>query len=144
MMSKAIKFGLFSAIIGMLFAATACHRSPEHRAEHMVKHAADKYDLSDEQRSKLQDVVDTAITARSQMHEAHTARKQALIEMLVSDSFDKTLVKQAMEDAWANIDALSPAVIDKVAEFHASLTPEQRGVIAEDIQEHKRKHHHFH
>ena len=143
-MSKVKKFGLFSAIIGMLFAVTACHRSPEHRTEHMVNHAADQYDLNDEQRGKLQDVVDTAMAAGRQMHEAHTAKKQALVEMLVSDSFDKTLVKQALEDAWANIDAFSPAVIDKVADFHASLTPEQRGAIAEDLKKHKRKHHHFH
>jgi len=144
MMSKAKKFGLFGAIIGILFAATACHRSPEHRVEHMVEHATDRYDLSDEQRGKLQEVIDTAMAAGRQMHEAHAAKKQALMEMLVSDSFDKTLVKQTLEDAWANIDALSPAVIDKLAAFHASLTPEQRGTIAEDMEKHKRKHHHFH
>jgi periplasmic protein CpxP/Spy len=121
---------------------SACqHKTPEQRADWMVKKVTRELDLNDAQKAKLEDVKAEMLAARGQMESQHEMMYNEALAQLPSERLDQAKLLQLFEQHQAKMTQLAPAVLAKLAEFHASLTPEQKAKAAEELKEFHDRHH---
>lgn len=120
----------FAFIFCALAAAGCRHGTPEHRAEFVVSKMARVLGLSPEQKAKLEDLKAAILSVRT---EGEGDRKQAIAEIrsaILSDRLDAGRAKAAIEKHQdlrrKRMESEFEAVFPKLAEFHASLTIEQK------------------
>jgi protein CpxP len=134
------------AMLGMAtLSMTACHRyrTPEERADKMVSKVAKELDLNEQQKAKLLAVKDAFLTARAQVRKEHDALFEEGVAIVQSNELDQAKALQLLERHQALHRQVAPSVIAKLAEFHASLTPEQRAKGIERLKHfHDRMHGH--
>ena len=113
----------------------------EARISRMVKHLAIEIDATDEQSARIATLV-TAVAKdmrpiRDQVHA--TARE--IRDLLLSDTIDREAMEQIRAERIAEADRLSRNLLTAAADVAEVLTPEQRKVLEERMQEfgHKRR-----
>jgi protein CpxP len=134
--------------LGLTFAVTtgACgrhHPGPEVDINKVKKFATFKLDdklddlkATDEQRKQLHAIKDRVIDTIWASRDEHKQAKQIFLAELAKDQPDPDKLHRLLDE---RIDALKPKLhegLDTLLEVHATLTPEQRGLIKEKIQEH--------
>src|SRR5581483_107689 len=130
---KTVVLGL-ALVIGL--SATACqHKTPEQRAEWMAKKITRELNLNDEQKTKLEAVKQEFLSVRSQMQGQHDAMFTEGLAQVRSERIEEAKMLQLFQQHQEQVTQLAPSVLSKIAEFHASLTPEQRVKAAEGLQE---------
>ncbi len=122
------------ATLGVAIGVTYHHfYGPEHRAEWIVKRISSKLDLDTTQSAKLQAVIDTVNSLRQDKFKSHEQVLDQIRNSIKSDTLDKQLLLGMVNEHADTVKQLAPAVIDKLAEFHASLTPAQREKLADHL-----------
>lgn len=115
------------------------HRDPVKHAEFMVEHVTDYLNLNDVQKQKLVAVKDELMTARRELRQQRTASLDELVKQIESDKLDKVAVDEMIERKIQTVTLMTPGILDRIVEFHGSLTPEQRQKVVEKLQ-HWRQH----
>lgn len=144
-MKKYFRLAGIATFIGIVaFTLSACghHRhDPEDKAEWIAKKITRKLDLDELQQQKLKAVTDEFVAH----HKAHRSQKREHMDKLLSEirkpELDKSVLNQVVNEHQARINEMAPSIIDKLAEFHASLNDEQKEKLAEKL-EHFKNHHH--
>jgi Spy/CpxP family protein refolding chaperone len=140
MLKKTISSLAILAVICSLLLVSACrHYSPEKRTQWMMKKFTKDLNLNDSQKEQL-DVFKTEIMMKGR--ELRVAYKNTMEEMslqLRSDKFDKQKVEDAVSKITAPQDEFISLFIEKLADFHSSLTSEQKEILAKKLD--KMKHH---
>ncbi len=117
-----------------LFASGCRHRSPEQRAAWMVKKVTNELDLSELQKAKLQAVADF-VTSERKAHSALREEAHAFaLAQLKSDSLNRKEIERRINVHLDQMKQKAPRLIELVAEFHASLSAEQRAKAAGKIE----------
>ena len=139
MLMKTISSLAILAIICSLLLVSACrHYSPEKRTQWMMKKFTKDLELNDSQKEQL-DVFKTEILMKGR--ELRVAYKNTMEELglqLRSEEFDKQKVKDAVSRITAPQDEFISLFIEKLADFHSSLTPEQRTTLAKKLDKMKK------
>ena len=139
MLKKTIYSLIILAIISSLLLVSACrHYSPEKRTQWMMKKLTKDLNLNDSQKEQL-DVFKTEIVMKGR--ELRVAYKNTMEEMglqLRSDEFDKEKVEDAILKIKGPQDEFISLFIEKLADFHSSLTPEQRTTLAKKLDKMKK------
>ena len=122
----------------------SCHfgNSPENKIEFFVEHVSDELDLTETQEAKVKNLAEEV---RSKMesqknttHEIYTT----LLGEIKNNTVNKEKLNSAIENKMNNFNEMKPFFIDKFAEFHNILTPEQRNELVEKMEKlHKRMGH---
>lgn len=122
-------------IVGAL-ALTACarHRSPEERADWVTKRIAKQLDLDEQQRAKLEAVKQEMLTARGRLGKEEQTLFDDVVAQIQADRLDQAKVIQLLERRQELQRQVAPQVVAKIAEFHASLTPEQKAKAVEQLR----------
>ncbi len=129
----------------LVFGGCQRHRSPEERIAHKLDHVADYLDLNDQQKMKLDEVKDELIQARKELRQDHQAIFDEVLVEVKGDQLDQAKLLQLIEQHQARFSEVAPPVIAKVAEFHATLTPEQKAKAVERLEKFReRMNHHGH
>ena len=117
-------------------------KSPEEKIEFVVEHVSDELDLTDEQESKVKNLAEEVHSRmESQKNTTHEVYTTILGE-IKNSSVDKEKLSSVIDNKMNNINELKPFFVDKFAEFHQILTPEQRNELAEKMEKlHKRMGH---
>lgn len=137
-------FALALLVVAAWF-VSACqpHRTPEQRADWMVSKIAKELDLDEPQKTKLEAVKDAFLAARAQMRKEHDALFGEALALVQGTTLDQGKVIQLLDRHQALQRQAAPVVVAKLAEFHASLTAEQRTKAAEHLKRlHDRMHGH--
>lgn len=146
---KKIIGGSILAILIMGLFATGCkHRSchfsksPEEKIEYFVEHVSDELDLTESQEIKVKNLAEEIHkkieNQKSSTHEIYTV----LLEEVKSNTVDKEKLNSVVDNKLKKFNEMKPFFIDKFAEFHNILTPEQRTELAEKMEKmHKRMRH---
>lgn len=123
--------------LGMASAAfSGCrhHRSPEKRAEWVVKKISSELDLTDVQVAKLNSIKDEFLAERK----AHEGKRKVAVDEFLkqvrSDKMDTAKLQSIVDDRKLHMDQMGPKLVARIAEFHAMLTPEQRNKAADKLQ----------
>jgi periplasmic protein CpxP/Spy len=130
------------AAVGLLFWGVGyAHRSPERRMAWIAK----RLNLDEQQMGKLEAVHDAMRQAREQFHQDRATLFEELAAQIQSERLDEAKLLQFFEQRQTLMSQVAPQVITKVAELHASLTPEQKTKVVEHLARFKdRMGHHDH
>ena len=133
------KFIITVAVIVVVtgaMALTGCHRhrSPEERIAHKFDHVAYHLDLNEEQKVKLDTVKDEILRARNEIRNEHQALFEEIVAQVQGNQLDETKVLQLIDQHHNLMNQVAPQVVAKVAEFHATLTPEQKTKAVEHLE----------
>lgn len=122
-------FLLAAAGMGAL-AGCGGQRSPQQKAEWVVSKISRKLDLTAEQKTKLEAVKQAYLDVWTAHKADRTKRLEDVKQMILSDRLDPAKVKALMAERRKVEDDNFDPIFAKLAEFHASLTAQQKGKIA--------------
>ena len=131
----------FRVVVGTLVMAGAlvgagCHRhhTPSERVDWMTSKIAKHLDLDDQQKAKLAVVKDEVMAARAESQQEHRAIMEEVLAQVQSDRLDQAKLTQLMDRHQAEQKRLVQRVLPKVAEWHATLRPEQKAEAVEHLR----------
>jgi Spy/CpxP family protein refolding chaperone len=125
-MKPVLVFTSVVLVVGALFLMScARHWTPEERADWVTKRIAKQLDLNEEQRAKLE---------RSKLSKDQQTLFDDVMAQIQADRLDQAKVIQLFERRQELQRQLAPQVVAKIAEFHASLTPEQKAKAVEQLR----------
>jgi Spy/CpxP family protein refolding chaperone len=100
---------------------------------------AKRLDLNEQQKTKLEAVHEVMRQAREQFHKERAELFEEIAAQIKSDQLDQAKVLQLLERRHALMNQVAPQVVAKVADLHASLTPEQKTKAVEHLERFKDK-----
>ncbi|MBX3236044.1 MAG: Spy/CpxP family protein refolding chaperone [Nitrospiraceae bacterium] len=136
MKTKIIRVGVAIALVAGLLGASACHRhhTPAERADWMTSKIAKHLDLDGQQKAKLGVVKDEVLAARAESQKEHRAIMEEVLAQVQGERLDEAKLVQLLERHQAVQTRMTQRVLPKVAEWHASLRPEQKAEAVEHIR----------
>ena len=107
---------------------------PDFASEVAIKRMADKLELDQEQLEKLRAIKSEIIAIRQE----DRARQDVLINAWVTElrkpRMDAEHLRELIDEREQMIDLYAPRVMEKVIDFHASLTDKQREMLATRVE----------
>jgi len=138
--------GLYILLIGMLISGvtlfSGCRRhSHGHKAEFMVDYISETLDLNESQQAQLDQIKDELMAKARQMHADKESMHAELVAQLRSEEIDQVRVKAVIAEHRAQMDEIVDLIVVRLAEFHKTLTPEQKEKLISKIETFKKWHH---
>jgi protein CpxP len=122
---------------------TGCRRhSPGQKAEFMVDYVSETLDLNDSQQAHLDQIKDELLEQGVQMRAERGTMHSELITQLRSEEIDQGRLKSLVTEHKVKMEALIDLGIVRLAEFHKTLTPEQREKLVAKLESFKKWHGH--
>ena len=142
-----VKKGLHISLIALLIAAVAgfsgCRRhSQAHKAEFIADYISETLDLTEAQQAQLNQIKDELMEKAQQMRTNKESMHAELVAQLRSEEIDQALVKARIAAHRAQMDDIIDLVVVRLAEFHKTLTAEQKEKLIAKIETFKKWHHH--
>ena len=142
-----LKKGLYTAlVIGLLLGVglfSGCRNHGHGRgAEFAVDYVTDVLDLTDEQQAHLNQIKEEMMEKREQMHASKAKHYDEIINQLGSEEIDQERVKIIIAEHRAQMDEMIDLAVARIAEFHRTLTPEQKAKLVKKIESFKKYHNH--
>jgi protein CpxP len=145
-----VKKRIFLAVVSVMVVGTGivsgcASRSPERRAAWMTEKIASRLDLSEEQKIRLNGLKDELMEKGREIHASRLAVKNEMVAQLRNDKIDRERLKEAVKKEEAKLDDAVSDLVAHLAEFHDSLTPEQRAELIRIVEKwdgRRREHHH--
>ncbi len=142
-----VKKGLYLSLITVLLIGIAgfagCRRhSPENKAEFMVDYVAETLDLNDDQREHLDQIKDEMLDKAIEMRADKKTMYLELVAQLRSEQIDQERLKAMAADHRIKMETLIDLGIKRLAEFHATLSAEQREKAVDKLESFKKWHGH--
>ena len=141
-----VKKGLYILLMGMLVSGAAlfsgCRRhSHGHKAEFIVDYISETLDLNDSQQAQLDQIKDELMEKAQLMHADKASMHAELVAQLRSAEIDQELVKAKIAEHRAKMDEIVDLIVIRLAEFHKTLTAEQKEKLIAKIETFKKWHH---
>ena len=142
-----LKKGLTIALIGVFISGalifTGCRsRSHEHKAEFMVDYIAETIDATDKQRAQLDGIKDEFVARAKEMHDQKEAMHAAFIAELRKEEISRETLNGLIDQKRAQMDEFINLAMDRLIEFHGTLSAEQREKLVTKIEYFHEKHQH--
>lgn len=143
MKKKTIYISLIAVpIIGLLTLAGCRHPGHQKGALFMMDYLTEVMDLTDEQQAQLDEIQDELMTKAKDMRAEHKNMHAMIVAQLKSDSINKEQLKADIANHRAQMDDLIDLAIERLAEFHQTLTPEQKDKLVNKIEKFHKWHRH--
>lgn len=141
-----VKKGLYILLIGMLISGVAlfsgCRRhSHGHKAEFMVDYISEALDLNENQQAQLDQIKDELMAKAKGMHADKESLHEELVTQLRNEEIDQVRVKAVIAEHREKMDEIIDLVVVHLAEFHKTLTAEQKEKLIAKIETFKKWHH---
>jgi Spy/CpxP family protein refolding chaperone len=113
-----------------------CQRpSPEGMVDRITEKLKSKLDLNVAQQEQLDGIKQEVTKKMAEMKKNHASKKEELLTMLQSDTIDQEKLKKMINERKARMDEFSSIIIEKLAKFHSTLTPEQKEKLVKYIRD---------
>ena len=141
-----VKKVLYISLIGLLVSGVAmisgCRRNSHgHKAEFMVDYISETLDLNESQQAQLDGIKDELMAKAQGMHADKASMHAELVTQLRSEEIDQELVKAKIAEHRAKMDEIVDLIVVRLAEFHKTLTAEQKEKLIAKIETFKKWHH---
>ena len=141
-----VRKGLYILLIGMLISGVAlfsgCRRhSHGHKAEFMVDYISEALDLNENQQAQLDQIKDELMAKAKGMHADKESLHEELVTQLRSEEIDQVRVKAVIAEHREKMDEIIDLMVVHLAEFHKTLTAEQKEKLIAKIETFKKWHH---
>ncbi len=142
-----VKKGLYLSLIAFLLLSVAgfagCRRhSPDQKAEFMLDYVTETLDLDASQQEHLDRIKDELLEKGVQMRADRGAMHSELIAQLKSEKIDQGRLKSMVTEHRVKMEEVIDLAIVKLAEFHQTLTLEQREKLVAKLENFKKWHGH--
>ncbi|MCJ7772932.1 MAG: Spy/CpxP family protein refolding chaperone, partial [Desulfobacterales bacterium] len=114
--------------------------TPEKRAESIVKKITKDLDLNDTQQKQLESAKIDFLEKGREMREAHLSMRKELKEQLSGDKIDQTALHKIYGDNKLKMDGMVSLFTERLAEFHSTLSPEQKTKLVARLESLEKKH----
>ena len=140
-----LKKGLYVLLIGVLIAGlglfTGCRRSsPAHKAEFMVDYISETLDLDATQQAHLNQIKNELMEKAQQMRAGRASMYGEIIAQLRSEEIDQARVMAIIAEHRDQMNELIDLLVVRLAEFHKTLTQEQKEKLVAKIETFKKWH----
>jgi Spy/CpxP family protein refolding chaperone len=140
-----LKKGLTIALIGVFISGalifTGCRsHSHEGKAEFMIDYVAETLDLTDEQRAQLDGIKDEFIAKAKEMHAQKEVMQAAFMAELRKEEINRESLNDLIDQKRAQMDEFINLAMDRLIEFHKTLSAEQREKLVAKIEYFHEKH----
>jgi len=140
-----VKKGRYILLIGMLISGVAffsgCRRHYHaHKAEFMVDYISETLDLNENQQAQLDQIKDELMAKAQEMHADKESMDEELVAQLRGEEIDQVRVKAFVAGNRAQMDEIVDLIVVRLAEFHKTLTPEQKEKLVAKIETFKKWH----
>ncbi len=105
------------------------------RIERMVKHAAIEIDATQEQQEKITALVTAVATDLKPVHDQMRATGKEIRDLLLADTIDRTALEELRAERLAEAERISKNLVSALADVAEVLSPEQRKVLSERIEQ---------
>ena len=116
------------------------HRGHQRGAAFMMDYMAEALDLTEAQQTMANSYKDEILAKIETRHSEKKNMHDELKRQLSSDSMDTVRVKTLIAEHRAGMDDVIDLVVDRIAEFHATLSPEQREKLVSKLEKFEKKH----
>jgi Spy/CpxP family protein refolding chaperone len=142
MVKKGAYILLVVVLISSLGFFSGCRRhSHAHKAEFMVDYITETLDLDESQQTQLNEIKDEVMLKAKQMHVDKESMREELIVQLRSEQIDQVRVKALIAEHRAKMDEIIDLLVERLSEFHRTLSSEQKEKLVAKIETFKRWHH---
>jgi len=133
---KSNKFIIMALTVIAVLVLSGCYRTPEQRAEHMVKHLAAELKLDDSQKAQLEKIKDEFLVRRPDMTKMREETIKEANDLMRGAEIDKTRLNALLDKNQTHMNDIMRFVFAKFTEIHDMLTPEQREKLVVMIETH--------
>ena len=112
----------------------------EAHIERMVKHAAIEIDATQEQQEKITALVTAAAKDLKPVHDRMRATGKKIHDLLLADTIDRAALEQLRADRFADAERISKNLVGALADVAEVLSPEQRKLLDERIEQFRSMH----
>ena len=137
MKSRTIYYSVMTLCLAVgLFLGGCRHHSGPHdaRAEKMIRYLTDELSLTEAQQTMLMDFKDDMLKRREEARQCRQKNKGIIMEELKKDTIDQERVMSLYLEHKPKMDELAAYVVTRLAEFHATLTPEQKSILIDKLE----------
>jgi len=120
------------------FCLHAMHHPGFHKkiSDRMIKKMAGELDLSDEQKTMLTEIRDEMIEAHEKNCAGSFSSCETVIREIEKEELDKEALSALFEEKVECIRPMHALAVDRLADFHATLSPEQKKKLTVLIEKH--------
>jgi Spy/CpxP family protein refolding chaperone len=133
-------FVVLLLIVGVATFSGCRRHSHAHKAEFMVDYISETLDLNESQKEQLNQIKDEVMGKAKQMHADKEVMREELLAQLKSEAIDTEVVKEMVAKHRARMDEIIDLLVESLAEFHKTLTPEQKDKLVAKIETFKKWH----
>ena len=112
----------------------------EARIERMVKHVAIEIDATQEQQEKITALATSVAKDLKPVHDRLRASGKELHELLLADTIDRAALERLRAERLADAERISKNLVNALADVAEVLSPEQRKVLDERIDQFRSMH----
>ena len=130
------------AVLGVGSAVFVGCRHPGHQrgAAFMTDYMVEALDLTEVQQAMANSYKDEILAKVKATHSEKKKMHDELKSQLSGDTIDTDRVKELIAEHRAGMDGVIDLVVDQVAEFHATLSPEQREKLVSKLEKFEKRH----
>jgi len=118
------------------------HQDPEDKAEWIVHKVSKKLDLNEQQKVKLEAVKTEIMQNYKKHHQNKNQMMDTLLAEIQKPQIDPSVLMGMVNQHQSRVDEVAPGVINKLVEFHASLTEEQKQKLTKKLEKFRKHHQH--
>jgi protein CpxP len=127
----------------LVFAAgmiNGCRHERHPGAEFVVDYLAESLDVNDAQRRQMEQIKSELLTKGMAMRATHLAVASEFKTLLAADELDQERLKQIVAEHRSRMDELVDLAIGRLAEFHRTLSPEQKAKLIDKMEKFRKMH----
>jgi Spy/CpxP family protein refolding chaperone len=128
-------------LAALIFNGCRSH-SANHKAEFMVDYIAETLDLSDAQRVQLDEIKEEFLARAKEMHAQKEAMHAEFKAELLKEEIDQQRVRELMAQKREQMTEMMDLAVARLAEFHKTLSPEQKEKLVAKLEWFHQKHQH--
>ena len=126
--------------IGSTFFVGCQHRGHQRGAAFMMDYLAEALDLTEAQQAMANSYKDEILAKVKGKHSEKRKIHDELKAQLGGDTIDTVRVKALVAEHRAGMDDVIDLIVDRVAELHATLSPEQREKLVSKLEKFEKRH----
>jgi Spy/CpxP family protein refolding chaperone len=143
MLKKGLYVGLIMLMVIGVAGLEGCRRhGGGHQAAFMIDYATEALDLSDAQVAQLNRIKAELVEKGRQMNADRDEMRAEIIAQLKNETIDQQRLKQLVAVKRAQIEELIDLMIERLAEFHRTLSPEQKAKLVAKLETFNQWHDH--
>ena len=141
MVKKGLTIVIVCAFVSGMLLFTGCRsHSPDHKAEFMVDYISEALDLNDDQRAHLDGIKEEFLVKAKEMHARKEAMHAEFKAELLKEQIDQQRMKELIAQKRDQMTEIMDLAVVRLAEFHATLTPEQKEKLVAKLEYFHEKH----